>query len=160
MKKNVQKERTNAVQRFLQGEDLHAICASMGTSRRWLYKWIARHSPDDPAWCESRSRKPLISPHRTSAEIEDIVEMVRLSLYNKDLFCGDQAIRWELEEMNVQPLPSLSTIGRILRRRDLTHRRTGRYEPKGKTYPALPSRLPNQTHQADLVGTCYITLHK
>jgi putative transposase len=157
MKKNVQKERAVAVQRFLRGEDLQSICASMGKSRRWLYKWIARHSPDDPAWCESRSRKPLISPHRTSAEIEDIVEMVRLSLYNKDLFCGDQAIRWELEEMNVQPLPSLRTIGRILRRRDLTHRRTGRYEPKGKAYPALPSRLPNQTHQADLVGPCYLT---
>ena len=108
---------------------------------RWLYKWIARYAPDDPAWCESRSRKPLISPHRTPAEIEDIVEMVRLSLYNKELFCGDQAIRWELEDMNVQPLPSLSTIGRILRRRDLTHRRTGRYEPKGKAYPALAIAL-------------------
>jgi transposase InsO family protein len=157
MKKTVKKERAVAVQRFLQGEDLQAICASMGKSRRWLYKWIARHSPKDPAWCESRSRKPLISPHRTSVEIEDIVEMVRLSLYNKDLFCGDQAIRWELEEMNVQPLPSLSTIDRILRRRDLTHRRTGRYEPKGKAYPSLPSHLPNQTHQADLVGPCYLT---
>jgi transposase InsO family protein len=157
MKKNVQKERAVAVQRFLQGEDLQAVCASMGKSRRWLYKWIARYSPDDSAWCESRSRKPLLSPHRTSAEIADIVEMVRLSLYNKELFCGDQAIRWELEDMNVQPLPSLSTIGRILRRRDLTHRRTGRYEPKGKAYPALPSCLPNQTHQADLVGPCYLT---
>jgi transposase InsO family protein len=157
MKRKVEKERAIAVQRFLQGEDLQAVCASMGKSKRWLYKWIARHSPDDPAWCESRSRKPLLSPHRTSAEIEDIVEMVRLSLYNKELFCGDQAIRWELENMNVQPLPSLSTIGRILRRRDLTHRRTGRYEPKGKAYPELPALLPNETHQVDLVGPCYLT---
>jgi transposase InsO family protein len=157
MKKNVQKERAFAVQRFLQGEDPQTICASIGKSKRWLYKWIARHSPDDPAWCESRSRSPLISPHRTSAEIEDIVEMVRLSLYNKGLFCGDQAIRWELEDMNVQPLPSLSTIDRILRRRDLTHRRTGRYEPKGKAYPELSARLPNETHQVDLVGPCYLT---
>jgi putative transposase len=157
MKKNVQNERAAAVQRFLCGENPKAVCASFSRSRRWLYKWVARHSPDDPAWCESRSRKPLTSPQRTPAEIEDIVEMVRLRLYNKELFCGDQAIRWELEDMNVQPLPSLSTISRILRRRDLTHRRTGRYEPKGKAYPALPSGLPNQTHQADLVGPCYLT---
>jgi transposase InsO family protein len=59
--------------------------------------------------------------------------------------------------MGVQPLPSLSTISRILCRRDLTHRRTGRYEPKGKAYPGLPALLPNQTHQADLVGPCYLT---
>jgi transposase InsO family protein len=59
--------------------------------------------------------------------------------------------------MEMQPIPSLRTISRILRRRDLTHRRTGRYEPKGKTYPVLPALLPNQTHQVDLVGPCYLT---
>jgi len=59
--------------------------------------------------------------------------------------------------MEVQPVPSLSTIGRILRRRELTHRRTGRYTPKGKKYPELPALLPNQTHQIDMVGPCYLT---
>jgi transposase InsO family protein len=59
--------------------------------------------------------------------------------------------------MEMQPIPSLRTISRILRRRDLTHRRTGRYEPKGKTYPVLSALLPNQTHQVDLVGPCYLT---
>jgi putative transposase len=83
--------------------------------------------------------------------------MVRLSLYNKGLFYGDQAIAWDLEDLGVHPIPSLSTIGRILRRRDLTHRRTGRYEPKGTAYPALPALRPNQTQQVDLVGPCYLT---
>jgi hypothetical protein len=82
--------------------------------------------------------------------------MVRLNLYNNDLFCGNQAIQWELIDMEVQPVPSLSTIGRILRRRELTHRRTGRYTPKGKKYPELPALLPNQTHQVDMVGPCYL----
>ena len=128
-----------AVQRYLTGEKPQSICDSLGKTKPWLYKWVARHTPDDPAWCEDQSRQPLTSSHRTPAEIEDIVEMVRLSLYNKGLFCGDQAIRWELEDMEVQPLPSLRTISRILSRRDLTHRRTGRYEPKGKAYPELPA---------------------
>jgi len=59
--------------------------------------------------------------------------------------------------MNVQPVPSVRTIGRILRRRELTHRRTGRYTPKGKKYPWLPALAPNQTHQVDLVDPCYLT---
>jgi putative transposase len=92
----------------------------------------------------------------TPAEIEEIVKMVRLNLYNQDLFCGAQAIYWEMEELGVKPLPSIRTINRILSRNDLTHRRTGRYEAKGTAYPKLPSLLPNQTHQADLVGPCYL----
>jgi transposase InsO family protein len=82
--------------------------------------------------------------------------MVRLNLYNQDLFCGAQAILWELEDFGIKPLPSLRTINRILSRNELTHRRTGKYEPKGTPYPKLPALLPNQTHQMDMVGPCYL----
>jgi transposase InsO family protein len=157
MKKKIQKERTLAVQRYFAGEDPGSICASLSKTKRWLYKWVSRHTYNDTAWFEDQSRRPIFSPNRTPAEIEKIVEMVRLNLYNKDLFCGNQAIQWEMSDMEVQPIPSLSTIGRILRRRELTHRRTGRYTPKGKKYPELPSREPNQTHQVDMVGPCYLT---
>lgn len=91
-------------------------------------------------------------PQRTAGPIEEIIKSTRISLYNHELFCGAQAIRWELEEQNIQPLPSLRTINRILSRNDLTHRRTGHYEPKGTRYPSLPSNLPNLRHQADFVG--------
>jgi putative transposase len=157
MKKKILKQRALAVQRYHAGESPQSICASLGKTKPWLYKWVSRHTPDDPAWCDDQSRRPLSSPYRTPAEVEKIVEMVRLSLYNNDRFCGNQAIQWELIDMEVQPVPSLSTIGRILRRRELTHRRIGRYEPKGKKYPELPALLPNQTHQVDMVGPCYLT---
>lgn len=157
MKKKILKQRVTAVERYFAGEDPVRICASLGKTTRWLYKWVSRHTPSDPAWFEDQSRRPLSSPYRTPAEIERIVEMVRLNLYNKGDFCGNQAILWEMTDMEVQPLPSLSTIGRILLRRELTHRRTGRYTPKGKKYPKLPATAPNQTHQIDMVGPCYLT---
>jgi putative transposase len=157
MKRNIKQQRLNAVQRFLNGEEPDEICASIGRSRSWLYKWVMRYAPDNSQWFDDQSRRPLSSPFRTPAEIEKIVEMVRLNLYNKGVFCGNQAIQWEMIDMEVQPLPSLSTIGRILRKRELTRRRTGRYTPKGKKYPELPAFLPNQTHQVDLVGPCYLT---
>ena len=78
--------------------------------------------------------------------------MTRLSLYNKGVFCGAQAILWELESQGVQPLPSVRTINRILSRHELTYRRTGRYEPKGTPYPSFPAERPNDRHQADFVG--------
>jgi len=64
---------------------------------------------------------------RTAAKMEEIVIMIRLDLYNRDLPCGAKAIRRQLEDDLETPLPSLSTINRILRRNGLTHRRTGHY---------------------------------
>lgn len=64
---------------------------------------------------------------RTPEEMEQIVIMIRLDLYNQDLPCGAKAIRKQLEDDCERPLPSLSTINRILHRNSLTHRRTGHY---------------------------------
>jgi len=128
MKKKLQKERSVADRRFMQGESPAVIYTSIGQSRQRLCKRVARHTHEDPALCESRPWQPFSNPQRTAAEIEEIVVMVRLNRYNKDLPCGNRAIQCELEEMEVQPVPSLSTISRILCSRDLTHCRTGRYE--------------------------------
>jgi len=145
-----------AVQRFQAGESPEAICTSLCRSKAWLYKWIARYLESSNDWNESRSRRPLSTPTHTPSEIIEIVKMVRLNLYNQDLFCGAQAILWEMEDLGAKPLPSLRTINRILAKNELTHRRTGKYEAKGTLYPVLPSTYPNQTHQADLVGPCYL----
>jgi putative transposase len=156
MKDDIRQNRILAVQRFRNGETPEAICVSLGCSRAWLYKWVDRYSDDDPTWCDDQSRRPLVVTSRTPQEVEEIVKLVRLNLYNQDLFCGAQAILWELEDLGVKPLPSTRTINRILNRNELTHRRTGRYEAKGTLYPKLPAIRPNQTHQADLVGPCYL----
>ena len=78
--------------------------------------------------------------------------MTRLSLYNQGLFCGAQAIQWELSEQGHSSPPSIRTINRIISRNDLTHRRTGRYEAKGVPYPVFTPDRPNQRHQMDFVG--------
>ena len=152
-----EKQRVLAVRRFLAGEKPEAICSSLGRSRSWLYKWVQRHSELNNTWHNNLPKKPANVANRTPPEIEEIVKLVRLNLYNQDLFCGAQAILWELEDLGVSPLPSLRTINRILKCNELTHRRTGKYEPKGTPYPKLPSLLPNQTHQMDMVGPCYLT---
>jgi hypothetical protein len=63
----------------------------------------------------------------TRTEIEQLVVMLRLHLYNRALPCGAIAIRHQFDELNLQPLPSESTIKRILSKNGLTHARTGFY---------------------------------
>ena len=63
----------------------------------------------------------------TRGEITEIVIMIRLELYNNGLFCGAKAIKNKMEDDDIEPVPSESTIGRILSRHGLTHCRTGFY---------------------------------
>ena len=63
----------------------------------------------------------------TRKEIEQIVVMHRLYLYNRGLPCGAKAIRNQLHQHPIRPLPSVSTIQRILSQNGLTHARTGFY---------------------------------
>jgi putative transposase len=63
----------------------------------------------------------------TRREIEQIVVMQRLYLYNRGLPCGAKAIRLLLDQQDLRPLPSISTIQRILSQNGLTHARTGFY---------------------------------
>ena len=61
------------------------------------------------------------------AEIEQIIVLERLHLYNRGIPCGAKAIRKLLDQQGVRPLPSVSTIKRILSRNCLTYGRTGSY---------------------------------
>jgi len=158
MKRKRQRDRKLAIERYSSGEQITSIARSMGYSRKWVYKWIERHDSSDEAdgWNQSRSSCPQSSPRQLTVNVVEAVKMVRLSLYNKGLFCGAQAIEWELREQGVEPVPSLRSINRILSREELTHRRTGSYEPKGKKYPVLVANEVNQVHQTDYVGPCYL----
>jgi hypothetical protein len=156
MRRTPEEERRWAVARVQAGEAITTVAAALHRSRRWVYTWLARASSGEPAWATDRSHRPAHPAPTTSAVLVDAVRLVRLSLYNRGLLCGAQNIRWELEELAVTPLPAIRTINRILAREGLTHRRTGRYMPKGKRYPALVAATPNAVHQVDYVGPCYL----
>ena len=71
---------------------------------------------------------------RPGHEVEQIVTMARLELYNRGESCGPKAVRERLDiDYGVSPLPSTRTISRILTRHGLSNARTG-------IYPGEPTR--------------------
>ena len=65
---------------------------------------------------------------RPPEEVEQIVVMARLELYNRGLPCGPKALRRRLKRHDaLKPLPSERSIARMLSRNGLTHGRTGWY---------------------------------
>jgi len=70
-----------------------------------------------------------LSPSSSPNEVEQLVVLVRLELYNRGCPCGPVALRQRLEEhYHLRPLPSERTIARMLARNGLTHGRTGWYD--------------------------------
>ena len=115
-----EQERILAIERYCAGEQPKAIYTSLGHSKYWFFKWLKRYDSNDFQWFADKSTRPLTSPYRTPKEVEKIVCLTRQHLYNKGMFCGAQAILWQMEDNQVLPSPSESTIKRILRKNNLT----------------------------------------
>jgi len=58
----------------------------------------------------------------------ELVTFFRLSLYNQGVACGAKTILEKMTEEYIRPLPSISTINKIIREQYLTNGRTGYYE--------------------------------
>ena len=80
---------------------------------------------------------------RSPEDIEQIVVLERLHLYNRGLPCGAAALRRYLREHDgVQPLPSASQIGQVLTRYGLTHGRIGWTEGEDLNGVPVSARVP------------------
>ena len=154
--KSKEQARILAIERHSRGESPKSIYTSLGYSKDWFFKWLKRHETGNREWFKEHSRQPLTSPNKTADEIENAICLTRSRLKNQLLFCGHQAIRWELEDEGISPLPSESTIKRILKKHGLISRAKGPYEPKGKKYPAIAAKRVNDVQQFDFVGPCYL----
>ena len=154
--KSEEQTRIRAIERRLRGESPKSIYTSLGCSKGWFFKWINRYITGNSQWFKEHSRQPLTSPNKTADEIENAICLTRNRLRNQSLFCGHQAIRWELEDDSINPLPSESTIKRILKKHGLISRAKGPYKPKGKKYPTIAAKRVNDVQQFDFVGPCYL----
>jgi transposase InsO family protein len=140
-----------AVRRRLAGESPEAIAASLGRSRRWVAKWVARQEPASEGW--AAGRRPGRVVNRTDAALEaQVVAVRRLLAENPWAQVGSDAMAWELSKLGVKA-PPRRTIERILERGGLA-RGSRRERPKSKRlpYPAPIAGRVGDLHQADLVG--------
>src|SRR4051794_38870011 len=98
------------------GQSLREVADDYRVSPATVLRWV-RHAEGQRLDRVDWSDRPH-TPHktrRTALAIEDLVLELR---QDSDLgFYGAEAIRDALAEREVQPLPSLRTIGRILDRR-------------------------------------------
>jgi transposase InsO family protein len=96
------------------GESVASVCRRYGIARETYYVWRRRFDAEGDVGLVPRSRRPLGSPGRVPAEVEDAIVRIRKD-YPR---WGPKKIAAVLTRQGVSP-PAVSTIGRVLVRRGL-----------------------------------------
>jgi transposase InsO family protein len=122
------------------------VAAAYGVHRAWIYKLLARYRVEGEAAFEPRSRRPRTSSTATSAEVVELVLMLRKELAGQGLDAGAHTVCWHLSHHHGISV-SAATVWRILTRH-------GQVSPEPKKRPKasltrFAAELPNQMWQTD-----------
>lgn len=117
-----------AVAAYVSGSKVNvtALCRDLGVSRKTFYKYVDRFTLNGVEGFYPDSRRPLRSPTRLSAELEDVLITIRKHEAEQGWDYGADAVLLRLEEqigagtMHWPPgrgLPARSTVNRVLDQR-------------------------------------------
>jgi len=127
------------------GVGVRELCRRFEISPKTAYKWINRYRVLGESELQDQSRKPLRSPGKTSAAIEDQVLRMRQS----HPAWGGRKIRARLKALGISDIPATSTITDILRRH-------GQIDPmqsaKHTAWTRFEHPRPNDLWQMDFKG--------
>lgn len=120
-------------------------------SDRWLRKWLRRYEASGEDGLRDRSRVPLHQPTRTDlAAVARVLDKRNEFVGGEFDSIGAEAIRYELFEEHFEPLPSLTTIERILRRHGAVGEKKKTRKRRGPSFNDI--RTPGIYQQIDWVG--------
>jgi transposase InsO family protein len=123
------------------------VAAATGRSKTWVHRHVALYRGGGDEALIPLKRGPKVSPHQTSARIEDEIVAWRKRLAEDGLDAGARTIAWHLGQ-NGTPVPALATIHRILRRRGFVTPQPQK-RPRS-SWKRFESDLPNETWQSDM----------
>jgi transposase InsO family protein len=138
----VRDQRVEFVVRASRGESLSGLCREYEITRPTGYLWLRRFRQQGVAGVEERSRRPHLSPRRTSSEIEE--RIVTLRRQRPDWGARKLAVLLE-REGTVLPV---ITVHRVLVRHDLVLDRERRQQATGR----FERERPNELWQMDFKG--------
>jgi transposase InsO family protein len=97
------------VERILAGYRVADVAAQLGCSRTCAYKWLARYRAEGTSGLVDRSSRPMRTPHRIAAALEQAILELRRRVR--------RGAEWIAGELGI----CASTVGRVLQRNHMPH---------------------------------------
>lgn len=148
---NLMEERRQMINDWVSGMyTKSALAIRYGVSRPTIDLWISRFTAEGEPGLADRSHAAQSCPHRSSAEIEAIIVAIR----REHPDWGPQMIRDRLHRSDPQlQLPAASTIGTMLTRADLIHKKPRRSKASAMIRSTVPEvTASNQLWNIDFKG--------
>mgnify|MGYP001816918541 FL=1 len=149
-------KRQTAIHMLRSGQSPAEIAQELERSLAWVYKWRLRFEQDGWQGLQDRSRAPHSHPHKLPDTVRQAIRQARSELEmeaeqpGKLAYIGAQAVQSRLRQRQVEPLPGITSIERVLRAAGMTRPRQSVQEPE-IVYPHLHPGKPHQLTQVDIV---------
>lgn len=156
MKQTYYEERLQALALLQAGHEVKAVAQQLKRTPQWVRKVRRRFQQDGYQGVADQSRAPKEPGNQLPTGVREAIILARIKLEATAQsgaglkYIGSYAIRTCLAQQQVQPLPSVATIERVLRAAGMTRPREESAEP-GTVYPRLHPTRPQQLIQVDIV---------
>ena len=148
---SVMEQRYHAVMEVLSGAPVTEVAGRYGVSRQAVHTWLAKYKKDGLAGLADHSHRPHFQPRQIRADVEALVSQLR----NGHPRRGPRRLAYELAKAGVSPVPSRSTIYRVLVRRGLVAAR--KRKRRRQDYKRWQREAPMQLWQLDITGSVFLT---
>jgi transposase InsO family protein len=149
---SVAEQRYRAVLEVLDGASVTDVARRYGVSRQTVHAWLRRYAEDGGVVnLDDRTSRPWSCPHQMDPTVESRV----LTLRDEHPVWGPDRIRFELEQEDLDPVPSRSGIYRALvrgERIDPAKRKRRRAD-----YRRWERGRPMELWQMDIVGGVHLS---
>ena len=148
---SVMEQRYHAVMEVISGAPVTEVAGRYGVSRQTVHMWLAKYKKDGLEGLADHSHRPHFQPRQIRADVEALVSQLR----NGHPRRGPRRLAYELAKAGVSPVPSRSTIYRVLVRRGLVAAR--KRKRRRQDYKRWQREAPMQLWQLDITGSVFLT---
>jgi transposase len=153
---SLSEERCIAIHLLRAGHAVKDVAQQLNRTPQWVRKWHKRFREEGWSGLADRSRAPHKHGTRLPDSVRQATAQARSELEVEAAqgtglkYVGGTAVRTKLKERQISPLPSVSSIERVLREKKMTraYRSQSSREPR---YPHLKPTQPQQLIQVDIV---------
>jgi transposase InsO family protein len=147
---SVMEQRYHAVMEVVSGAPVTEVARRYGVSRQAVHGWLGRYERDGLTGLADHSHRPRYQPRQLDAGIEALICQWR----GAHPRWGPRRLLFELGKARVSPLPSRSTIYRVLVRHHLVPAR--KRKRRRQDYKRWQREEPMQLWQLDVTGSVFL----
>ena len=147
---SVMEQRYHAVMEVISGAPVTEVARRYGVARQTVHGWLSRYESDGLTGLADHSHRPRFQPRQLDAGVEALICQWR----GGHPRWGPRRLLYELGKAGVRPLPSRSTIYRVLVRHHMVPAR--KRKRRRQDYKRWQREEPMQLWQLDVTGSVFL----